>query len=111
MKDTFEAIKTELQGMWEDLKTIVNEAIDEKVEASGGINTALLDKRLDVMDKGLTEKMDTLDYLQLVKSLKLVPFCPDLVDLSEEPVVATCNHFLLWLVLVCARVFLFTTGD
>ncbi len=53
VKDTCEAIKTELQDMREDLNTIVHEAIDEKVESSGGINTALLDKRLGDMEKRL----------------------------------------------------------
>ena len=37
--------------------------------------------------------MDTLDHLQSVDSLKSVPFCPNLVDASEEPIVAMCNQF------------------
>ncbi len=49
MKEVCEEIKTEVRSMREDLKSIVPEAIDEKVEASGGINTSLLDKRLDEM--------------------------------------------------------------
>ena len=69
--------------------------IDEEVERSGGINTALLDKRLGDMEKRLTKKMDTLNHLQSVESLKSVPFCPNLVDASEEPVVATCNQFFI----------------
>ena len=44
--------KTEVRGMREDLKTIIHEAIDEKVMASGGINTSLLDKQLGEMRRG-----------------------------------------------------------
>ncbi len=53
-----------MRGVWGDLKKLIHEAIDEKVEASGGINTAVLDKRLGEMEKRLTEKKDTLDCVQ-----------------------------------------------
>ena len=39
VKEACEEIKTEVRVMRVDLKTIIHEAIDEKVEASGGINT------------------------------------------------------------------------
>ena len=93
VKETCEEIKMELQGMREGLKTIIHEAIDEKVESSGGINTALLDKRLGDMEQRLLEKMDTLENFQSVKPLTCVPLRPNLVDASEEPIVATCNQF------------------
>ena len=112
VKETCEEIKMELQGMREGLKTIIHEAIDEKVESSGGINTALLDKRLGDMEKRLSEKMDTLENFQSVKPLTCVPLRPNLVDASEEPIVATCNQFFLsGSVLVCPGVILFTTRD
>ena len=44
VKVVCEEVKTEVRGMWEDLKIIVHKAIGEKVEASGSINTSLLDK-------------------------------------------------------------------
>ena len=111
MKETCDEIKMEVQGMWEGLKTIVHEAIDEKVESSGGINVALLDKRLGDMEKRLSKKMDTLENFQSINPLTCVPLCPNLVDASEQPIVATCNQFFSWLVLVCARVVLFATRD
>ena len=85
----------ELQGMQEGLKTIIHEAIDEKVESSGGNNTALLDKRLGELEKRLVEKLDTLEKFQSVKSLTSVPMCPNFVDALEEPIVAMCNQFCI----------------
>ena len=79
--------------MQEGLKTIVHEAIDEKIESSGGINTALLHKRLGDLEKRLSEKMYTLENFQSVKPLTCVPLCPNLVDAFEEPILARCNQF------------------
>ena len=61
VKQACEKIKTEVRVMQVDLKTIIHVAIDEKVEASGVINTSMLDKRLGDMEKRLVEKMDSLD--------------------------------------------------
>ena len=41
VKNACEEIETELKGMQENLKGNVHEAFDEKVESSGGLNTAL----------------------------------------------------------------------
>ena len=87
MKEVWEKIKTEVRSMREDLKTTVHEAIDERIEASGGINTSLLDKRLGEMEKRLAEKMDSLDVQ--AEPTHVVRPDPNLVDASEEPVVAT----------------------
>ena len=76
--------------MWEDLKKIVHEVINEKVEASGGINTSMLDKRLGDMKRRLAEKMDSLDVH--AEPTRVVCTNPNLIDASEEPVVATGNQ-------------------
>ena len=60
-----------------------------------GINTALLDKRLGDMEKRLSEKMDTLENFQSFEPLTRVPLRPNLVDASDEPIVATCNQFFI----------------
>ena len=91
VKEACEEIKTEIRVMRVDLKTIIHEAIDEKVEASGGINTSMLDKKLGDMEKRLAEKMDSLDVQ--AEPTRVVRTNPNLIDASEEPVVATGNQF------------------
>ena len=80
-----------MRGVQGDLKKLIHEAIDKKVEASRGINTAPLDKRLGETEKRLTEKMDTLDSVQTA-DLTCV-FRPNLISASDEPVVAMSNQF------------------
>jgi hypothetical protein len=77
-----------VRGIWEDSKITVHAEIVKKVEASGGINTSLLVKRLGDMEKRLTEKMDSLD-LQTAKSFVY----PHLIDSLEGLVVAMRNQF------------------
>mgnify|MGYP006157755839 CR=1 FL=1 len=91
VKEACEEIKTEVRVMRVDLKTIIHEAIDEKVEASGGINTSMLDKRLGNMEKRLAEKMDSLDVQ--AEPTHVVCTIPNLIDALEKPVVATGNQF------------------
>ena len=61
VKEACEESKTEVRLMLVDLKTIVHEVINEKVEASGGINISMMDKRLGNMEKKLADKMDSID--------------------------------------------------
>ena len=79
---------------------IVHEATYEKVEASGSINTSLLDTRLGDMEKRLTEKMDSLDTVQIAEPTHVV--YPNLIDTLEEPNVMMSNQFFSWSVFVCA---------
>ena len=77
-----------MRGMQEDLKIIVHEAIDKKVEVSGSINTSLLDEWLGDMDKRLTEKINSLDVQSAESTVH-----PHLIDALEEPVVMMSNQF------------------
>ena len=79
-----------MRGVQGDLKKLIHEAIDKKVEASRGINTAPLDKRLGETEKRLTEKMDTLDSVQTADPTCV--FHPNLISASEEPVVTISNQ-------------------
>ena len=91
-----------MRGMQEDLKTIFHEAIDKKVEAGGGINTSLLDKKLGDMEKKLTEKMDSLD-VQKAKSI----VHPRLID---APIITMSNQFCYCDQYWCAPELFFGSG-
>ena len=54
-------IKEDISDFCRLLSDLVSEAIDKKVRADGGINSAILDKRLKNMEALLLQRMDDLD--------------------------------------------------
>ena len=83
-------IKAKVIGMQEDLNMIVHKAIDKKVETNGSI-ISLLDKRLGDMEKRLTEKMNSLDTVQMAEPARVG--CTNLFDASQKPVIMMHHQF------------------
>jgi len=81
-------IKEDISDFCQHLSDLVSEAIDKKVQADGGINSAILDKWLKNMEQLLMRWMDDLDCLNnspaVVQPLKEEGHVLDLAGLQRR---------------------------
>jgi hypothetical protein len=74
-------IKEDISDFRQDLSDSVSDAIDKKVRADGGINSAILDERLKNMEALLLRRMDDLDNSS-TRPTAAAPFAGDGIDMS-----------------------------
>jgi hypothetical protein len=74
-------IKEDISDFRQDLSDLVSDAIDKKVRADGGINSAILDERLKNMEALLLRRMDDLDNSS-TRPTAAAPFAGDGIDMS-----------------------------
>jgi hypothetical protein len=86
IKDTVIELKSEM-------KEIVHTAVDEKVEADGGINASILDNRLDAFESRIMSKLDQIGPTALQATANPQVDVQS-VDAATAPVVALDNQFV-----------------
>jgi hypothetical protein len=85
IKDTVIELKSEM-------KEIVQAAINEKVEADGGINASILDNRLDAFEARIMSRLDQIGPIAL-QAMANPQVDVQSVDAATAPVVALDNQF------------------
>jgi hypothetical protein len=86
-------VKEAVVDLKEEIKTTIHAAIDEKVEADGGINAAILDKSMSAMENRIMSRLDKL----AVGGIEHVTHAPRVevnhIDAGTAPICALDNQF------------------
>jgi len=83
-------IKAAVVDFKSELRDAISQAIDDKVEDSGGINASILDSRILALEQRLGVRLDQLGCASLLESRVAVTH----IDASSAPVLASANQFL-----------------
>ncbi len=72
-----------------ELRDSISQAIDDKVEDSGGINASILDSRVLALEERLVTRLDQMGTITLPESRVDV----NEIDACSAPIVAKANEF------------------